>query len=139
MFSEVPLTNLTDPVFACLSQTVDIQAVPPEDPYSEFLASQKKREKEWRANRRDAKKPKLSAPSTPSYPASGTDSEDSVLDLRKKLAEKNAECSSLRIKFENNEELLKKQMDFQECFEGNVSLKFAASFLLSVIIIVPQN
>lgn len=95
-------------------KTVDIQAVPPEDPYSEFLASQKKREKEWRANWRDAKKPKLSAPSTPSYPASGTDSEDSVLDLRKKLAEKNAECSSLRIKFENNEELLKKQMDFQE-------------------------
>ena len=116
LFTQVPLTNLTDPVFACLFQTADIQAVPAEDPYSEFLASQKKREKEWRANRRDAKKAKLSVPSTAPCPASGTDgdSEDVVLELRKQLAEKNTECSRLRIKLENTEESLKKQMEIQE-------------------------
>ena len=114
MFAQVALTNLNDPVFACLFQTADAQAVPAEDPYLEFLASQKKREKEWRANRRDAKKAKLSVPSTQPCPASGTDSEDSVLELRKQLAQKTNECSRLRTKLENREESLKKQMDFQE-------------------------
>ena len=76
--------------------------------------NQKKREKEWRANRREAKKAKIdrSTPiqlSTLPGPTVPTN-EDPVPELRKQLAAKTEECSKLKVKLDSTEEALKSQL-----------------------------
>ena len=89
------------------------------DPYSQFLSGQKKREKEWKANRREAKKQKLDSSTSPGpSDAASNGHQDSVPELRKQLDKKTDECSRLKIKLESTEEALKTQQHIQEnCFQ----------------------
>ena len=91
------LTNL---VCTCFFQpTVDVQNAPPKtasDPYQDFLAGQKKREKEWKANR-DAKKAKIDSASFPCQADPNT-SQDVTTEVYKQLEAKTEECSRLKAK-----------------------------------------
>ena len=98
------------------------------DPYSVFLSSQKKREKECKANRREAKKQKLDSSTPPGPPglsdAASEGHQDSITELRKQLDAKTEECSRMKNKLESAEEALKTQQCLQESvLQVKVSVK----------------
>ena len=79
-----------------------------------FLSNQRKREKQRRANRREAKKAKIDR-STPiqlsTLPgATVPTNKDPVPELDKQLATKTEECSKFKVKLDSAEEALKSQL-----------------------------
>ena len=79
-----------------------------------FLLNQRKREKQWRANRREGKKVKIDW-STPiqlsTLPgATVPTNKDPVPEMNKQLATKTEERSKFKVKLDSAEEALKSQL-----------------------------
>ena len=97
----------------------------PSDPYEEFLAEKKKRNREWKSER-EAKRAKAQSVTPPvkQNDASSVDhdslQEDPVTLLRQQLASKVEECRELKSKLESieavNTQILRNQMEMQENF-----------------------
>lgn len=104
-------------------QSTESEAKCPSDPYEQFLAAQKKRSLEWKAER-EAKRAKAQSvvPTVKQPEASSIDrdhrQEDLVTPLRQQLANKTEECRELRNRLESieavNTRILKNQMEMQE-------------------------
>ena len=106
----------------------------PSDPYEEFLAEQKKRNREWKSEReaKRAKAQTVTPPVKQNDASSRADrdsrQEDPVTLLHQQLASKAEECCELKHKLESieavNTQILRNQMEMQENF-----IKVHAMFL----------
>ena len=112
------------------SQPAEVER--PSDPYEQFLAEQKKRNREWKSER-EAKRAKVQSvtPAVKKNDASSGDrdchQEDPVTLLRQQLATKTEECRELRNRLESieavNARILRNQLEMQENFVKVMFLK----------------
>ena len=91
----------------------------PSDPYEEFLAEQKKRNREWKSER-EAKRAKAQSVTPPVKQNDASSQEDPVTLLRQQLASKAEECCELKNKLKSikavNNRILRNQKEMQENF-----------------------